>query len=241
MIIAQQHSGFRHLRHDDALHRKVLDDLETSQAELMVRLTNRDPEALAAIYDRYARAVYSLFLRITHDRPTAEDLVQELFLRLWNQARQFNPQKGIPEVWILSVARNMALDHVRAGPAKFRARLPWSEEIEQLTRCSSFVEPESILARSERIAVAMSSFDPREKEVLELAYFEGYSQSEIANLLQQPLGTVKSWMRSALSRLRLALDPVSASIRDAGPQPDDRSGGSQHVCFDSPRAKSRQV
>lgn len=218
-----------------------MDDLETGEAELMIRLINRDPEALTAIYDRYARTVYSLFLRITHGRTTAEDLVQELFLRLWNQAQKFNPQKGIPGVWILSVARNMALDHVRSGPAKFTARLRRSQEIEQLTRCSSFTEPESILARSEKIAVAILSFRPREKEVLELAYFEGYSQSEIANLLGEPLGTVKSWMRSALSRLRLALDPVSASIPAADCQPADRSVGSQHGCFDSSCAKSRQA
>ena len=177
-----------------------------TEAELMVRLCKRDPQALAAIYDRYARLLYSLFLRITHDPAAAEDLVQELFLRLWNRSQKFDSKKGALGVWLLSVARNMALDHVRSAPAKFVARLVRVEQIEQLSYSESFNRSESMIDRAVRVAVALSSLRPREKQVLELAYFEGYSQSEIANRLQEPLGTVKSWMRSALTRLRLGVE-----------------------------------
>lgn len=176
-------------------------------AELMLRLGKRDPQALAAIYDRYARLVYSLFLRITRDRGTAEDLVQELFLRLWNRAHKFDSKKGALGCWLLAVARNMALDHVRSARAKFAARLFRYEQMKQL---SSFTEPESMIDRSKRAAAALSSLRPREKQVLELAYFEGCSQSEIADRLQEPLGTVKTWTRSALIRLRLGLNAVPA-------------------------------
>ena len=188
-----------------------LNEPETD-AELMDRLRARNPQALADIYDRYARLVYSLFLRITHDPAAAEDLVQELFLRLWNRARKFDSKKGTLGIWLLSVGRNMALDHVRSAPARFARQLFDMEHIEQLSYSSRCNEPESMVARAESVKAAKSSLRPDERQVSELAYFEGYSQSEIADRLQQPLGTIKSRMRSALNRLRLPIDN-SASTR----------------------------
>ena len=90
----------------------------SDDAALIERLRNRDPEGLAAAYDRYSRIVYSLFLRITRDQSIAEDLVQELFIRVWSRARSFDSSKGALGVWILSIARNMAIDHVRSAQAR---------------------------------------------------------------------------------------------------------------------------
>ncbi len=100
-------------------------------AELIAGLRKRDAAALSALYDRYGHIVYSLFLRITRDESTAEDLVQELFLRLWNHAHDFDEAKGSAGVWILSIARNMAIDHLRSAGARFATRLRPIEQAER--------------------------------------------------------------------------------------------------------------
>lgn len=103
-----------------------------SEAELAGRLRERDPNALAAVYDRYGKIAYSLFLRITHDSNAAEDLVQELFIRVWNRARDFDAKKGALGVWLLSIARNMAIDHTRSADVKFAARLRPLDQVNPL-------------------------------------------------------------------------------------------------------------
>src|SRR3954449_7956168 len=95
----------------------------SSELALIEQLRQRDPGALEAAYDRYSAVVYSLFLRITRDQSVAEDLVQELFIRVWSRARSFDSSKGALGVWILSIARNMAIDHVRSAQARFATRL----------------------------------------------------------------------------------------------------------------------
>lgn len=174
-----------------------------SEAELAGRLRERDPNALAAIYDRYGRAAYSLFLRITRDSNAAEDLVQELFIRVWNRARDFDAKKGALGVWLLAIARNMALDHVRSADVKFAARLRPLDRIDPLRFALRAGASDSAVDCSR--AISASKLNDNERRVLELAYFEGLSQSEIAARINQPLGTVKSWTRSALDRLRSAV------------------------------------
>lgn len=177
---------------------------EISDADVVVRLCQRDPDALGIIYDRYAHAAYGLVLRITHDPGVTEDLLQELFIRLWNRARDFDSSRGALGVWILSIARNMAIDHVRSAQARFAQRLAPVEQMDHFRSSSAAAEPESIIDRARTVRSALSSLNANEKQVLELAYFEGCSHSEIATRLGAPLGTVKSWMRAALSRLREA-------------------------------------
>lgn len=173
----------------------------SSELALIERLRARDPEALAAAYDRYSSVVYSLFLRITHDQSVAEDLVQELFIRVWNHARAFDSAKGALGVWILSIARNMAIDHVRSAQARFATRLRPMEHAERSVE-KRRTEPESVIDQGRAVQAAFATLNMNQRRVLELAYFEGFSQTEIASHLQEPLGTVKSWMRSALSCIR---------------------------------------
>ena len=175
------------------------------QGELIEGLRSRQPEALAAVYDRYEQVVYSLFLRITHDQSAAEDLVQELFLRVWNNVRQFDANKGSFGVWLLSISRNMAIDHVRSAQARFATRLRPLEDAERIRSAHDGGTQETILDQVRTVSAAFSYLSFNQKRVLELAYYEGLSQSEIAAQLNQPLGTVKSWMRSGLVRLRTAV------------------------------------
>ncbi|MBV9033117.1 MAG: sigma-70 family RNA polymerase sigma factor [Acidobacteriaceae bacterium] len=177
----------------------------SAEAALIERLRNRDPEGLAAAYDRYSPLVYSLFLRITRDQSIAEDLVQELFIRVWSHARSFDASKGALGVWILSIARNMAIDHMRSAQARFATRLRPIEHADKVHGEKKSQDPESLIDQARTVQAAFAALTLNQKRVLELAYFEGFSQSEIAQHLQEPLGTVKSWMRSALLNLRAAI------------------------------------
>ena len=174
-------------------------------AEIIRAITQRDPDGLSAAYDQYASLAYSLFLRITHDRSVSEDLLQELFIRVWNRGREFDPQKGVLGVWIVSIARNMAIDYVRSAQARFNTRLRPIDGVNPISLLRHGPQTESLLDAKRSISTAFANLTENEKRVLELAYFEGCSQSEIAERLHEPLGTVKSWARSGLGRLRSIL------------------------------------
>ncbi len=117
--------------------------IDTSgEAALIERLRSRDPDALAAAYDRYSPIVYSLFLRITRDQSVAEDLVQELFIRVWSHASSFDARKGALGVWILSIARNMAIDYIRSAHARFSTKLRPIEHAERSDSGQNGQDPE---------------------------------------------------------------------------------------------------
>ncbi len=182
-----------------------MDSKEAAEAELIEKLRARNPDAIAVAYDRYGSLAYSVFVRVTRDQSVAEDLVQELFLRVWNKGRDFDPAKGTLGVWILSIARNIAIDHVRSAHARFQTRLRPIEQTDQLSFSYKPKAPESIIDSARAVKQAFSELTSNQRRVLEMAYFEGFSQSEIAAELQEPLGTVKSWMRSAMGRLRTSV------------------------------------
>lgn len=171
---------------------------------LIERIKNRDSAALAEAYDRYGGPAYSIFVRITRDRSLAEDLLQELFIRVWNRARYFDASKGGLTVWILAIARNMAIDHIRSAQAKFVMRLRPIDTVDPLFLSRRSTSTENAVNRR-AIAAALQNLSANERRALELAYFDGLSQSEIAAKLDEPLGTVKSWIRSGLTRLRTAM------------------------------------
>jgi RNA polymerase sigma-70 factor, ECF subfamily len=177
---------------------------DSVDSDLVKGLKSRDPEALAAAYDKYAGSAYALFLRIVHDQGVAEDLLQELFLRIWHRSADFDPARGTLGVWIVSIARNMGIDYLRSARARFDARARPLQDVSELPVTGSGAQSELSLTNSRAVSAALAELKPNEKRVLELAYFEGCSQSEIALRMAQPLGTVKSWMRTALGRLRAA-------------------------------------
>lgn len=145
-------------------------------------------------------------MRAARDSATAEDLVQELFLRVWNQAHRFDPRKGSLSVWIISIARNMAVDYARSARTRFASKLRPIEEVQHRAAVNQGGgESDSAIEDARTVQAAFSYLNQNQKLVLELAYFEGLSQSEIAAKLQEPLGTVKSWMRSGLLRMREAI------------------------------------
>jgi len=175
----------------------------------MERLARQDQQALEALYDRYSRAVYSLLLRIMREPAAAEELLQEAFLRLWRNARSYDVSRGSLGTWLLTVARNMAFDHLRSRGEKQRQR---EDRVDVLPARAVPSQSEEWLdqrRRAEQVRQLIGTLPPSQRQALELAYFEGMTQSEIAKAMNEPLGTVKTWVRTALQRLRQELEAVS--------------------------------
>jgi len=170
--------------------------------DLAERLKRREPQAMADLYDRYGRLAYSLIYRIVRDTGIAEDLVQETFLRVWNRAQGFDSERGALGAWLLAVARNRAIDYIRSTGGRMSRS---SFEIQETENPAVFADFEREVLNSDqvrRIRGALEKLNPNQRNVIELAYFEGLSQTEMADRMGQPLGTVKTWVRTALKSLR---------------------------------------
>jgi len=172
-----------------------------SDPDLVRRLQKRDPRALAELYDRYGRLVYALIVRVVRDGGIAEDLVQETFLRVWNRVQGFDAGRGGLGPWLLAVARNRAIDYLRSAAGRMRN----SVELPETEHPALFTDMEKELLNSDRVRrvrIALEKLSQNHRTVIELAYFEGLSQAEMAERMGEPLGTVKTWVRTALKSLR---------------------------------------
>jgi RNA polymerase sigma-70 factor (ECF subfamily) len=176
-------------------------ELGDNDPDLVRRLQRRDPKAMADLYDRYGRLVYAVILRVVRDGGIAEDLVQETFLRVWNRVQGFDADKGGLGPWLLAVARNRAIDYLRSSAG----RMQNATELQDTEHPALFTDMERELLNSDRVRrvrVALEKLSANQRTVIELAYFEGLSQAEMAERMSQPLGTVKTWVRGALKSLR---------------------------------------
>lgn len=168
--------------------------------ELIKQVARHDQRAFLALYERYSSRIYTLILRMVNDQGLAEEILQETFLRLWNRAQQYIPDRGSVLTWLLGVARHTALERLR-----FESHRPiLSDGNEPTPLLESIPEPESTSdeARWRSLHLALQSLPEEQKNVIELAYYEGMSQGEIAEVLNLPLGTVKTRLRSGMMRLR---------------------------------------
>ncbi len=177
--------------------------VDENELDLARRLKSKDPQALADAYDLYGRIAFALIVRIVRNPAVAEDLVQETFLRVWNRADQIGEKYGVIGPWLLAIARNGALDYVKSGAARFVKPTPISDaDVPPVT-----IDHEIQLSeRARHLSKACATLPPNQRQVIELAYYEGLSQQEIADRLEEPLGTIKGRMRLALQRLRSAVN-----------------------------------
>jgi RNA polymerase sigma-70 factor (ECF subfamily) len=180
-----------------------------NDGDLITRLKRREGMAMGDLYDRYGKLVYSVILRIVKEAAIAEDLAQETFLRVWNRVQFYSEEKGSLAPWILAIARNRAIDYLRSADGRMAMKsteLDWPME-----QPESFTNLERDILNSGRARLlkeALSKLTPNQRVVIEMAYYEGLSQKEMAERMRQPLGTVKTWVRTALKTLRNELDEV---------------------------------
>lgn len=166
-----------------------------------------DDDALGQLYDRFGQAVYSLCLRIVRDGATAEELTQEVFVRLWRSAASFEPTRGHVSAWLLRIAHNLALNEVRRRQSRpvIASDVEWEVASAGLADTSSEGDPAlaaGLGERAEMVRQAVRQLPTPQRRAIELAFFGGLSQAEVAAAIGDPLGTVKSRIRVGMQRLR---------------------------------------
>ena len=175
--------------------------------QLLARVSAQEANALDALYSRYASAVYSLAMFMLRDTGLAEEATQDIFLNIWLKSGSFKPDRGQPKTWIMSVAHHRIIDLIRSRRRTTAITMAAdSEDLERIPAANLPIDEqvERKLER-ERIQKSLATLPDAQREVIRMAYFDGYSQSEIAALLNQPLGTVKTRVRLAMQKLRLVL------------------------------------
>jgi len=181
----------------------------SSDATLLHKLLQRDVGAFEQLYDRHSGAVYGLVLRILEQAGTAEEVVQDVFLQVWRNAAQYDSTRGPFVPWLFTLARNRALDVLRLKSERQRRREVQTEELPPVASAPEYEKQLDEKRRAERVRALLGSLHPQQKKAIELAYFEGLSHTEIAASLKEPLGTVKSWIRNGLLRMRQELQAAT--------------------------------
>lgn len=173
---------------------------QISDNELLKAIARGDESALADCYDRYRLILFSLILRILHDRHEAEDVLQEAFLQVWRRAKDFDESRGRAFTWLVTIARSRALDRLRASTS--RARIATEAEQEPREEVGDAAKDALKSEESAMVRQALAALPDEQRRTLFMAYFEGLTQTEIAARLGDPLGTVKTRMRTGLMKLR---------------------------------------
>ncbi len=177
-------------------------DDDPSDAALLLRVANSDRDAFEVLYRRYVRSIFGLSLRRLRDRAQAEEVTQEAFAAVWRSAGSYRPERGSAGGWLYTVARNAIVDRMRRN-----SRVETTAELPELASPDGGPDEQAEESyRAWRVHRALEELNPNERQVIELAYWSGLSQSEVASFLGQPLGTVKTRTRSALARLADVLE-----------------------------------
>ena len=180
------------------------------EAKLIEKIAERDDSALSELYDLYSKLIFSFTLRILKDKSEAEDIVQTVFLQIWEKASSFNNNKGSVYSWIMTLSRNKAIDKIRSksysNSVSNRADI---DKLELKTdEYPSNLDAAILNERADILKKALNEIPEEQKSLLYLAYFEGFSQSEISEKYNIPLGTVKTRIRQAMIKLEKILKPI---------------------------------
>jgi len=176
---------------------------------LIARIVARDGTSVGELYDRHSRLLYGLLLKIIKDRSEAEELLQEVFVQVWTRADTYNVQLGTPIAWLVRIARNRAIDRLRANTVRTRTveATPLPPPVETPEARAAMTEQQRAVAR------ALEALPPDQRQLIEHAYFRGLTQSELATHFGLPLGTVKTRVRSGMMTLRRDLQHIMAGVQ----------------------------
>lgn len=183
------------------------ESVQDELAELIARVAREDHAALQALYQRTSSKLFGLALRILVRREWAEEVLQDSFINIWRFASDYRRNLSAPMTWMATIVRNRALDHLRrVSPAETE----WSAVLEELIPSGQPDPADTALDSEEarRLAICMAELEANQRQAVALAYLRDHSHSEIANVLKVPLGTVKSWIRRGLGKLKICLGGV---------------------------------
>jgi RNA polymerase sigma-70 factor, ECF subfamily len=170
-----------------------------------------DAQAFATLYDRHARAAYSLAYRMMGEKQAAEDLVQDAFLKVWRSAGAYRVERGSVRTWVLSILHNRGIDQLRSLASRRRTQDKVEAEAPKSQPSEAFAESWRNSQR-EQVREALGTLPSEQLKILELAYFSGYTHLEISELLDLPLGTVKGRMRLGLKKIRAYFDEQDMAV-----------------------------
>ena len=181
-----------------------LDYARYNDEKLIVLISQQQEGALAQLYDRYNRLVFSLALAIINDRAVAEEITLDVFMRVWQKAGTYRPDQAKVSTWLTHIARHHAIDVLRRQSVRAdQYAVEWEEASpKQETSENNPQESTESAQQRQRVQAALDQLPEEQKQALIMAYFHGYTQSEIADLLKQPLGTIKTRLRLAMQKLR---------------------------------------
>src|SRR5215207_7502907 len=179
-------------------------DAVDAAGDLLLRVADGDQAAFAALYDMLSPRAFGLILRVLVDRSQSEEVLQEVFLEIWQSAARFAPNKGQGRSWVLTIAHRRAVDRVRSSQASTDRDVKAGFRDIGVAH-DGVAEEVELRIEGQRVSQALAALPDAQREAITLAYFGGYSQSEIAALVGAPLGTVKTRMRDGLSRLRVEM------------------------------------
>ena len=172
---------------------------------LLSRVIARDGRAIGELYDRHSRLLHGLILRILRDRSEAEEVLQEVFVQVWTRADTYNVELGAPVAWLVRIARNRAIDRLRSNNVRAR-----TAEATPLPPPVETPEARAVMSEQQRaVARALDALPLEQRQLIELAYFQGLTQSELAERFQLPLGTVKTRVRTGMMTLRRELQQIT--------------------------------
>ncbi|HNH22021.1 MAG TPA: sigma-70 family RNA polymerase sigma factor [Ferruginibacter sp.] len=177
--------------------------IKYSEEELVLLLRQRDQQAFSYLYDHYAAALNGVIFRMVEDRELAADILQEAFVKIWNNFTSYDHSKGRLFTWMLNIARNLTIDTLRSKGYKKQSKISGDEN-----SVSNFTDDGRTADRFDALGVRkqLANLRPEQRTIIDLAYFHGYTQDEISKELDIPLGTVKTRMRAAIIELRKILD-----------------------------------
>lgn len=193
--------------HPDDSNDKPMSPSSVTDAEIYRALQAGQKSALGILYDRYGKLVYGLALKILNNSQEAEDLTQEIFLALWRN-RTYNPDRGSLGSFLITMTRSRSIDKLRSRNASFKFLDRWTQTMSAQTFPNTPFENASYVERSQQVRDALARLSQEQRQVLEMLYYEGLSQSEISQQLNIPLGTVKTRSRLGLLKLRQALAKI---------------------------------
>ena len=184
---------------------------DPTDLSLLQRIAARDTAALAELYDRHSRLLFGLILRIVRDRGEAEEILQEAFVRVWTRAETYDAQMGGPLPWIVRVARNCAIDRLRARRVRATVDAPAIDlaAVEAAAPATDIQTPEAavlMLRGGGALTDALAGLPAEQRRLIEAAFFEGYTHSELAQRFGLPLGTVKTRIRAGMIAMRQRLE-----------------------------------